>query len=131
MRKVTPYTVVETLYEGGGATLLRALRPDDGRPVILKVLAPHRSRPGDRRQLEHEYEMGKLVGSPAVVRPIALETCDGLPTLVMEDFGGRSLDHLLGAPMAVKTSTRSCTTASSRAPMPSSATTRRSTSTSG
>ena len=103
MRKVTPYTVIETLYEGGGATLLRALRPDDGRPVILKVLAPHRSRPEDRRQLEHEYEMGKLVGSPAVVRPIALETCDGLPTLVMEDFGGRSLDHLLGAPMAVKT----------------------------
>ncbi len=102
MKKSAPYTILETLYKGGGATLVRATRSDDGRPVILKVLAPRRSRPQDRRQLEHEYEIGLLIDSPAIVRPLALDTYEGMPALVMEDFGGRSLDHLLGAPMEVK-----------------------------
>ncbi len=68
-------------------------------PVVLKVLDPRRSRPQDIERLKHEYAIGKLLDHEAVVAPLALETYEGLPALVMEDFGGESLDHFIGAPM--------------------------------
>ncbi|WP_437301240.1 sensor histidine kinase [Sorangium sp. So ce426] len=93
------YLVTETLHEGQRGSLLRAVRSADGLPVVLKVLDPRRSRPQDVDRLKHEYAIGKLLGHEAVVAPLALETHDGLPALVLEDFGGEPLDHLIGAPM--------------------------------
>ncbi|WP_437917136.1 AAA family ATPase [Sorangium sp. So ce302] len=94
-----PYTVTETLHEGQRVSLLRAVRSVDGSPVVLKVLDPRRSRPQDIERLKHEYAIGKTLDHEAVVTPIALETYEGLPALVMEDFGGESFDRFIGAPM--------------------------------
>ncbi|WP_437873533.1 sensor histidine kinase [Sorangium sp. So ce363] len=99
MSAVSRYTITETLHEGQWTRLLRAVRSADGRPVVLKVLDPRRSRPQDIERLKNEYAIGKLLDHDAIVAPLALETHEGLPALVMEDFGGESLDHLLGAPM--------------------------------
>ncbi|WP_437978982.1 AAA family ATPase [Sorangium sp. So ce295] len=96
------YLVTATLHEGQRTRLLRAVRSADGRPVVLKVLDPRRSRPKDVERLKHEYAIGKLLDHEAVVAPLALETHEGLPALVLEDFGGEPLDHLIGAPMAVE-----------------------------
>ncbi|WP_437821536.1 sensor histidine kinase [Sorangium sp. So ce1078] len=100
MSTPSPYTITGTLYEGQRISLLRAVRSADGRPVILKVLDPRRSRPKDIERLKHEYAMGKMLNHEAIVAPLALETYEGLPALVMEDFGGESLDHFIGAPMS-------------------------------
>ncbi len=96
------YTVTEALSRGRKASLYRAVRNADGRPVVLKVLDPQRSRPNDLDRLRHEFEIGDFIAAPAVLKPLALATYDGMPALVLEDFGGVSLDHLLGAPMAVE-----------------------------
>ncbi|WP_437719082.1 AAA family ATPase [Sorangium sp. So ce448] len=96
------YLVTETLHEGQRVSLLRAVRTADGRPVILKVLDPRRSRPQDIERLRNEYAIGKLLDHDAIVAPLALETHEGLPALVLEDFGGEPLDHLIGAPMAAE-----------------------------
>jgi predicted ATPase/signal transduction histidine kinase len=95
------YTDAQPFAEGRGTTLYHALRVSDGRPVILKVLDPQRSRPRDLEQLQHEYALSSALDLPAVVKPLALDTYQGMPALVMEDFGGCSLDELLGPPMAV------------------------------
>ncbi len=95
------YTVTEVLGHGSRTTLYRALRNADGCSVVLKVLDPRRSRPKDLERLKHEHEIGELLAIPAVVRPLALATYRGMPALVLEDFGGQSLDRLLGVPMAV------------------------------
>ncbi|MDC0676284.1 sensor histidine kinase [Sorangium atrum] len=97
----SPYAITETLHEGQTTRLLRAVRSADGCPVILKVLDPRRSRPKDIERLKHEYAIGKALSHEAIVAPLALETYEGLPALVVEDFGGESLDRLLGAPMKV------------------------------
>ncbi|WP_437539210.1 ATP-binding sensor histidine kinase [Sorangium sp. So ce726] len=102
MSAVSPYTITETLHEGQWTRLLRAVRSADGRPVILKVLDPRRSRPQDIDRLQREYAIGKLVDHDAIVRLLALETHEGLPALVMEDFGGESLDRLLDGPMSAE-----------------------------
>ncbi|WP_437747620.1 ATP-binding sensor histidine kinase [Sorangium sp. So ce1504] len=95
----SPYTITETLHEGLRTRLLRAIRRSDGRSVILKVIDPRRSRPQDVEHLKNEYAIGKMLNHEAIVTPLALETYEGLPALVMEDFGGESLDHFIGAPM--------------------------------
>ncbi|MDC0676285.1 sensor histidine kinase [Sorangium atrum] len=93
------YTVTGTLHEGQRVSLLRAVRSADGLPVVLKVLDPRRSRPKDIEHLKHEYAIGKALDHEAVVTPLALETYEGLPALVLEDFGGEPLDRFIGAPM--------------------------------
>ncbi|AKV04351.1 Signal transduction histidine kinase CheA [Labilithrix luteola] len=99
------YTIAERLSVGGTAAFYRATRNSDRRPVVLKVLDPQRSRPIDLEQMKHEYELGKLFDSQAVIKPLALETYEGMPALVLEDFRGCSLDRLLGAatgPMGIE-----------------------------
>ncbi|WP_437594472.1 sensor histidine kinase [Sorangium sp. So ce1000] len=98
----SPYAIIETLHEGQQTILLRAIRSADGRPVILKVLDPRRSRPKDIDRLKHEYAIGEALSHEAIVKPLALETYEGLPALVMEDFGGEPLDHFMDAPMNIE-----------------------------
>ncbi|WP_437994781.1 AAA family ATPase [Sorangium sp. So ce185] len=98
----SPYAITETLHEGQKTSLLRAIRSADGCPVILKVLDPRRSRPKDIERLKHEYAIGKALSHEAIVTPLALETYEGLPALVLEDFGGDSLDHFMDAPMNIE-----------------------------
>ncbi|WP_437525033.1 ATP-binding sensor histidine kinase [Sorangium sp. So ce726] len=96
-----PYTISETIYEGRGTAVYRAVRNADGHPVVLKVLDPRSCRPKDLARLKREYETGKMLDVGAVVRPLALEMYDGALALVMEDSGAEPLDRLLGAPMAI------------------------------
>src|SRR6478609_3618701 len=97
-----PYTITEPLTRTDRVILYRAVRSADRCPVILKVLDPQRSRPKDLERLKREYELGKLLDTRAVVKVLAFETYQGMPALVLEDFGGQSLDGLLGTPMAVE-----------------------------
>jgi len=98
MQPSEPYTVTETLYESEGTSLYRALGPDRV-PVILKVLDPRRCRPKALDRQRSEYEFGRTLDLPAIARPLALDTFQGMPALVIEDFGGQPLDVLLGEPL--------------------------------
>ncbi|HVH44267.1 MAG TPA: AAA family ATPase [Labilithrix sp.] len=96
------YSLVEPPFCEGRALLYRGIRNADHRPVRIKILDPRSSRPKDVEQLRHEYEIGRLFDSPSVVRPLAFQTHQGMPALVMEDFTGTSLDHLIEGPMPVE-----------------------------
>jgi predicted ATPase/signal transduction histidine kinase len=96
------FTVVETLHRGEHATLVRARRDGDPRPVLLEIVDPRRCRDRDLERLRREYEIGASLDLPGVVRPIALGTYQGMPALALEDFGGEPLDRLIGAPMPVE-----------------------------
>ncbi len=95
------YTIQAALYESGTTGVYRATRVVDLKPVILKVLTRKPPRTHELERLKREYEIGASSNARAVVRPIALENIDGMPTLVLEDFGGESLDRVVGAPMDV------------------------------
>jgi PAS domain S-box-containing protein len=95
------YTILGSLADGRGTRLYRAVRSADRRPVILKVLDSQGGQARDLECLKHEYEIGKILDSRFVVKPLALDTYQGRPSLVLEDSGGVSLDQLLGAPMEI------------------------------
>ncbi|MDB4980128.1 MAG: Signal transduction histidine kinase CheA [Myxococcales bacterium] len=95
------YTIQAALHESGTTGVYRATRAVDLKSVILKVLTRKPPRTHELERLKREYEIGASSNARAVVRPLALENIDGMPTLVLEDFGGESLDHVVGAPMDV------------------------------
>jgi hypothetical protein len=98
---VSDYSIVETLYRGRGTVVFRAIRASDQAPVLLKVLYENRPFERELEHLKNEQEIGQKLGIAAVVRPLGLDTWQGMPALVLEDTGGVPLDSLLGAPLEV------------------------------
>ncbi len=70
--------------------------------MLLKSFAGRQPQPKDIARLDNEYRIASQLDTPAVVRPIALEATDGMPTLVLEDFGGEPLERQLGGPMQIE-----------------------------
>src|SRR3954451_20469883 len=92
------YTTRDILRTSEKSVLYRGTRSREGKPVVIKVLAAQH-RPQQRERLKNNYELGLMLDLSTVVRPVALDTYQGMPALVMEDFGGVSLDDQVGAPM--------------------------------
>ncbi|WP_437284635.1 AAA family ATPase [Sorangium sp. So ce406] len=103
MPATSRYADLELLYEGADTVLYRARRRDDGQPVVLKVLRRDHASPHALRRLRREHEIaGTIEASAAIVQPYALEPFGDQVALVMEDFGGSSLERLLGGPMPLE-----------------------------
>jgi PAS domain S-box-containing protein len=89
------FTIVNLLKEGGKALLYRGIRVEDQCSVIVKGLRPDCCTPNNIEQLRHEYAIAQRLNTPVAVKAYALEMHQGVPYLILEDFGGRSLDQLL------------------------------------
>ncbi|WP_224241299.1 trifunctional serine/threonine-protein kinase/ATP-binding protein/sensor histidine kinase [Hyalangium gracile] len=99
------YTFHETLHESARSMLIRATRERDECPVILKL--PGSDYLDRRRTLEihREHAIARRVQGEGIIRVIGLEDLSDRVALVLEDFGGRSLSHLLDerGPLDVET----------------------------
>ncbi|WP_437980215.1 AAA family ATPase [Sorangium sp. So ce117] len=93
------YRVLEVLHQGVDTILYRARREEDGRPVVLKVLRRDHASPRALGRLRHELEVASALDTAAISKPYAIESFNDQAALVLEDFGGRSLDQLLDGPM--------------------------------
>jgi serine/threonine protein kinase len=89
------FTSVALLQEGTKAILYRAVRETDHVPVIIKGLRSEACTPNNIEQLKHEYAIAQRLNTSKTINTYALELYQGLPYLILEDFGGRSLDQLL------------------------------------
>jgi len=89
------YTAVERLYAGGRSTVYRA-RGADGRPVILKLahIGPATLDESFAR-LRHEMAILASIRSDRVVHALDVVRIGGDAALVLDDFGGESLDRYL------------------------------------
>ena len=99
------YTLHEQLHASHRSTLFRATRIRDQCPVILKLTS---SDYLDRRrtlELRREYAIARRVEGDGIVRVLGLEEFPDRAALVLEDFGGSSLRHLLDerGPLEVST----------------------------
>src|SRR6266545_7378756 len=94
------YAIAETLHESGGTTMYRAVSCADRRSVILKVVDPRRCAPRALDRQRREYEVGRTLDLTTVARPLALDTHQGMPALVVEDSGGQPLDRAEAVPIA-------------------------------
>ncbi|WP_437275218.1 AAA family ATPase [Sorangium sp. So ce375] len=93
------YVVIEVLHDGPETILYRARREADGRPVVLKVLRRDHASPRALGRLRHEHDVARAIDTTAIVKAYGIEAFRDQMTLVLEDFGGRSLDRLIQGPM--------------------------------
>ncbi|WP_437752521.1 AAA family ATPase [Sorangium sp. So ce1389] len=99
MPVLSQYVALEVIHEGADTILYRARHRQSDRPVVLKVLRRDHASPRALGRLRHEHEIARALDTSAVVKPCAIEALGDQVALVLEDFGGRSLDKLQGGPM--------------------------------
>jgi predicted ATPase/signal transduction histidine kinase len=89
------FIVTDLLQEGTKSLIYRGVRVEDNCPIVIKGLRPEQCTTRNVEQLEHEYAIAQQLNLPETVQALALVFDHGLPYLILEDFGGRSLDQLL------------------------------------
>jgi|GEM_PF-1201689 len=92
--KATGFEQLEPLHEGGQAVVFRARRVSDGERVVLKMLRGPYPPPEARARFRREYELTKAVAGDGVIQVHSWAIENGIPLIVLEDFGADSLDHV-------------------------------------
>ncbi len=100
MSDQTGFEFREKLHEGKSTLVYRAIRRSDGAPVVLKMLKDAYASSEFLARFKREFEITASLKSSApteqgidgVITVLAFDTVENLPAIVLEDFGGVSLD---------------------------------------
>jgi predicted ATPase/signal transduction histidine kinase len=94
MMTVPGYRVTNPLYESAVSRLYRGTRLSDGLPVVLKALHEDARTPERRARFNQEYQLTRKLSLHGVIAAYALHDHLGSQVMVLEDFGGESLNRL-------------------------------------
>ncbi len=89
------YHVDTKLYEGSDSIVYRGHRKADDKPVILKLLNKTYPTPVEIARFKRECKMNSSLNVEGVVQVYGLERFNNSLIMVLEDFGGESLDRIL------------------------------------
>ncbi|WP_375500541.1 AAA family ATPase [uncultured Nostoc sp.] len=85
------YRITEQIYSGSKTLVYRAIREQDQKPVVLKLMRNEYPTFGEIAQFRNQYIITKNLDLPGIVKTYSLENYRNNYVLVMEDFGGISL----------------------------------------
>ncbi|MGD1913124.1 MAG: AAA family ATPase, partial [Rivularia sp. (in: cyanobacteria)] len=91
MVNIQGYHVNEQLYNGSRTLVYRAIRENDQKPVVIKLLNNTYPNFNELLQFRNQYTIAKNLNIPGIIIPYSLEAYQNSYALVMEDFGGVSL----------------------------------------
>ncbi|MGK7926811.1 MAG: AAA family ATPase [Spirulina sp.] len=95
MINISNYQTREIIYESENSLVYRARNLTDNQSVILKILKQVYPSPERIAQFQQEYEITNALNLSGVVNvDRILETDDHRWVIVVEDFGGQSLDNI-------------------------------------
>ncbi|MEG5041645.1 MULTISPECIES: AAA family ATPase [unclassified Microcoleus] len=89
---LTGYQILDRIYSGTRTLVYRAFRIDDQKPVAIKVLRSQYPSFSELVQFRNQYRIAKNLNLPGIIATYSLETYQNSYALVMEDFGGISLN---------------------------------------
>src|SRR5262245_33262090 len=84
----------EKLYESDNSLVYRALQEKKKQSVILKMLKQPYPSPGKIAWFKREYELTRYLDLTGVIKAYDLIMDHYHPVMVLEDFGGESLELL-------------------------------------
>ncbi|MBD2387084.1 trifunctional serine/threonine-protein kinase/ATP-binding protein/sensor histidine kinase [Cylindrospermum sp. FACHB-282] len=87
------YQVNEELYNGSRTIVYRGYRKIDSVPVIMKLLKKTYPIFSELVQFRNQYTIAKNLNIPGIIQTYSLERYENGYVLVMEDFGGISLNN--------------------------------------
>ncbi|MDQ0921092.1 histidine kinase [Paenibacillus sp. V4I5] len=85
------YELIRQIYQGERTVLYRAVHKPSMEKVIIKTLRSDFPISADIARLKREYEIGKMLDFPGIVKPLALPKHQNSLALIMEDFDGETL----------------------------------------
>jgi predicted ATPase/signal transduction histidine kinase len=89
------YLAQELIYESQNSFVYRGRRGAQDRPVVLKMLKQAYPSPEKVAWFQREYELTRSLHLEGVIKTYELTTDQHRPIMVLEDFGGESLElHL-------------------------------------
>ncbi|MBI3756484.1 MAG: AAA family ATPase [Deltaproteobacteria bacterium] len=92
---IAGYRTQEKIYESRNSLVYRGRRDTENQPVILKMLKQAYPPPEKVAWFQREYELTRSLELEGVVKVYDLTTDQHRPVIVLEDFGGESLElHL-------------------------------------
>ena len=89
------YKINAQIYESPNSLVYRGIRTQDDRGVILKVLKHDYPTPVELTRYRKEYELTRSLKADGVVKVYDLLKYQNTLAIVLEDFGGESLQDLL------------------------------------
>lgn len=92
MLEIPGYTITRQIHEGRRSLIYQGARNIDHLPVIIKALKNKFPTLSESLDFQKEYNFLQNAGSYGAVRAYAMETLHPTTMIVMEDFGGISLD---------------------------------------
>lgn len=91
MFSLSGYTTKEKLYESERSVIYRAIRNEDERPLVFKLLKGEYPDRETISQFNQEYKILKNLDLEGVIKAYGLEKYQHTPIIVLEDFGGEAL----------------------------------------
>jgi predicted ATPase/serine phosphatase RsbU (regulator of sigma subunit)/tRNA A-37 threonylcarbamoyl transferase component Bud32 len=92
---ITDFELVKKIYESQRSVVHRGRHSKDNRLVIIKILNSEYPTPEQLARFKSEYEIARRVGSKNTPGMLGMGQYKNSLMMVMEDFGGRSLDNIL------------------------------------
>lgn len=91
-----PGIVVRTkIYESAASLVYRGIREESEQPIIIKLLKQEYPTAEELSRYRTEYQITKSLNLPGVVRVYELQKYKNSLVMILEDFGGDSLQFLL------------------------------------
>ncbi|MGB7521490.1 MAG: AAA family ATPase [Spirulinaceae cyanobacterium] len=94
MINVPGYKILSQIHESTNSLVFRGIREQDRQPIILKVLKQNYPTPEEIRRYQQEYTILRNLEIEGVVTAYSLEKYRHTLVIILEDFGGESLQIL-------------------------------------
>ena len=94
MIKLSGYQFLDQIYSGTKTLVYRGIKESDDEPVVIKLLRHEYPSFNELVQFRNQYTIAKNVELPGVIKTYSLEPYQNSYALVMEDFGGISLQRV-------------------------------------
>ena len=95
------YTLVEKLGETHRSSVYRARKTGEDSTVIIKIFRLKEPSFTEIARFRREYELLRNIDFDGIVKPLAFTNHDGIPAIILEDFGGVSLKEILKEGMSL------------------------------
>ncbi|MCG8366979.1 MAG: protein kinase, partial [Pseudanabaenales cyanobacterium] len=88
------YQVQDQIHNGTNSVVYQAIRTDNQQSVMLKVLRRDYPTTEELTRYRREYEITRSLKLTGVAQTYGLETYQHTLVMVLEDFGGQSINRL-------------------------------------
>ena len=95
MLTILDYSINEQIYESNNSLVYRGYQQEDNSLVILKMLKQDYPTPEKIAWFKREYETTKALDVAGVINVYGLENYQNRWVMILEDFGGESLEKIL------------------------------------